>query len=539
MKRFMITAPIILALGLGLTLGLLRLLDQTALVFAANGVRYVALDGADANDCSSAAARCQTIQRAVDVAAAGDVIKVAAGTYSDVQERPSPSGYYGSEIVTQVVYISTAVTIQGGYTTTNDFADPPTAVSTLSPQGQGRGMYIAPGVAVTLTGLQLVDGNAAGFGGGGSPSYLDSGGGLYADRATVTISNCQFADNVAVSAGGIYVNSGAFVMQESVITANVAITANAGGLFISSPSMAALSHNSVSSNTAGFNGGGLYLAYGISTTVLSDNVFVDNTAGHDGGGIFMASAATIIHNQIMSNSTGFNGGGLYVNGRSPLIASNHFVGNHSTYYGGGVFLSRDTAVFRANTVISNTSDNDGGGLLLNVSEGLLENNIVAQNQVGSGQSGTGIYIWGGAPRLVHTTLAQNTGGDGSGMYLRDYLGDPGNVTLTNTILVSQSIGFYSEISNTATINGVLWHGNTTANVGGSGTVTVSHAYTGSPAFVNPDGWDYHINITSAAQNKGVSTGVVDDIDGDLRLGTPDLGADEFVRHIFLPIILRN
>ena len=122
MKRFMITAPIILALGLGLTLGLLRLLERTALVFADAGVRYVAPDGVNTNDCSSVVMRCQTIQRAVDVAAAGDVIKVAAGTYSVVGERPSPSGYNGSETVTQVVYIDTAVTM---VPTTTPRATPP------------------------------------------------------------------------------------------------------------------------------------------------------------------------------------------------------------------------------------------------------------------------------------------------------------------------------------------------------------------------------------------------------------------------------
>jgi hypothetical protein len=135
-------------------------------------------------------------------------------------------------------------------------------------------------------------------------------------------------------------------------------------------------------------------------------------------------------------------------------------------------------------------------------------------------------------------LAQNMGGDGSGVYIRDYLGDPGSAALTNTILVSQTIGFYAEISNTATFNGVLWYGNTTANVGGSGTVTVSQAYTGSPAFVNPGGWDYHIPVTSAAKDRGVSAGAADDIDGAPRLGIPDIGADEYVVHSYLPVILR-
>jgi hypothetical protein len=68
-----------------------------------------------------------TIQDAVDAAGDGDVIKVAAGVYTDVQGRPAPADYPSPPadgIVFQVVYISKSVTIRGGYTTTNDFADP-------------------------------------------------------------------------------------------------------------------------------------------------------------------------------------------------------------------------------------------------------------------------------------------------------------------------------------------------------------------------------------------------------------------------------
>jgi hypothetical protein len=37
----------------------------------------------------------------------------------------------------------------------------------------------------------------------------------------------------------------------------------------------------------------------------------------------------------------------------------------------------------------------------------------------------------------------------------------------------------------------------------------------------------------------VDVGVTEDIDGDPRLGDPDLGADEFVRSIFLPLVVRT
>jgi len=539
MKRAMIIVTICLITGVSVLTMLVLFLGQPSTTLADSGIRYVALDGSDATNCDTVNSRCQTIQHAVDVANEGDIIKVAAGVYNGVQGRPSIDGYHGSAIVTQTVYISTSITIRGGYTTTNAFAEPPTDVTTLDPQGYGRAMFIIPETIVTLENLQLVGGNAAGFGGGGAPSYQDSGGGLYADRASTSISNCLFANNFGEQAGGLYINRNQLILQNSIITANVATASNAGGLSIYSLMTSTISHNKISSNIAALIGGGLYVAYGDSATVLSDNMIVDNQSGSKGGGIYINSNITIINNQVINNSSGFNGGGLYVNGRSPLIAFNTFTGNNAAFYGGGVMLSGDSAIFHANSIISNTSK-DGGGLMINQSEGVLENNIIAQNQVESGENGAGIYIWGGMPHLVHTTIAQNSGGDGSGIYLRDNSGDPalGRAVLTNTILVSQTVGLYADISTTATFDGVLWHGNSVANVDGSGLVTISNAYNGSPLFINPNNWDYHIEVNSTAINKGITTETNSDIDGDLRLGIPDLGADEKIWHNYLPIISR-
>ena len=56
-----------------------------------------------------------TIQGAVDNANPGDVIKVAADTYTDIHQQAG---------VTQLVYINKSVTIRGGYLA-SDFSDPP------------------------------------------------------------------------------------------------------------------------------------------------------------------------------------------------------------------------------------------------------------------------------------------------------------------------------------------------------------------------------------------------------------------------------
>ena len=50
------------------------------------------------------------VQDAVDAAIDGDIIKVAEGTYTGVSAR---------EGITQMVYISKSITIQGGYTTSD------------------------------------------------------------------------------------------------------------------------------------------------------------------------------------------------------------------------------------------------------------------------------------------------------------------------------------------------------------------------------------------------------------------------------------
>ena len=76
------------------------------------------------------------------------------------------------------------------------------------------------------------------------------------------------------------------------------------------------------------------------------------------------------------------------------------------------------------------------------------------------------------------------------------------------------------------MDSVLFFGND-LDTGGSGTITLTHIYTGSPVFA-ADG--YHLTGESAAIDLGALTDVTTDIDGDSRnIGAaPDLGADEYV-----------
>ena len=261
---------------------------------------------------------------------------------------------------------------------------------------------------------------------------------------------------------------------------------------------ATITHNWIFSNTSYGYGGGLYLSH--SSAVLNGNIIVTNVAHLDGGGIYLwHSNAELVGNSIVSNTAYGSGGGSYLQYSDALIADN--------------------------TVVANAAGDDGGGLSINLeSDAVLINNVVIENQ--AKRLGNGIYIGNSSPRLLHNTIAYNIGDNNVGVYITGTKPYYSTVALTNTILVNHCIGITVTTGNKAVLNGVLWYSNTTANTGGTGSITVTSEYTGSPSFMS-DG--YHLTAASIAINRGVQTGISDDIDGEPRPNSDDfdLGADEF------------
>ena len=287
-----------LTLGLGLTLALLWILGSQSLsAVAASSTGHAKAPNAPTAElyvCPSGCAY-SSVQVAVDAAGDGDVIKVAAGTYTDLHVRNG---------VTQVVYLSEAVTIQGGYTTSNwTTPDPEANPTTLDAQGRGRVLYIAHSAGQpVIEGLRITGGDAAGLG-GGPPWAGDIGGGVYLETgAMATISDNWVFDNVADNGGGLWLRG-----SESVLSGNV-----------------------IFSNTARWKGGGLFLE--LSHDTLSENIVISNTAGDSGGGLFLTDVPTLINNVFAGNQASGTGSGLAMGGPSPdcsprllhnTIARNH------------------------------------------------------------------------------------------------------------------------------------------------------------------------------------------------------------------------
>ena len=466
-----------LVLGVGLVPGLLVTLSLGIgpLETYATGPRYVSPDGS----CNGFTPCYTNVQAAVDAAAPGGEIRVAAGTYTDVQARTG---------ITQVLYISKTVTIRGGYTTTNwAMSDPATAVTVLDAHGQGRVIYIAGNITPTVEGLHLTGGNATGLGGGLGelPKKWDAGGGVYVISAAVTFDQNQVSGNTAGSVaynggGGFYVRNGSITLNDNAIISN---TAEGGGGIALVNSSAVLRGNTVVENTAQYGGG---IGWGDSNVALTGNSIVSNTA-EVGGGLFT-----------QFDSTGVMTG--------DIVRGNKAVGNTPYDGGGGIYLEHSSITLRNVALVDNQASIDGSAIKTNASKAYL----------------------------LHTTIADRFLGDASGIAI-----DYGSIAaLTNTILVSQTVGITTAAGSTATLDGVLWFGNE-ANTGGAGFIAAAHTYTGNPAFA-VDG--YHLISDSAAIGKGISAGVIRDIDNEPRHATPDLGADEYwlwIGKVYLPLLFRN
>jgi uncharacterized repeat protein (TIGR01451 family) len=448
---------------------------------AAPATRFVASDGDDANDCSSIAQRCRTVQRAIDVADPLDGIWVATGTYT---------GTAGT-----VAEIDKTLALLGGWDAGFITRDSTLHLTTLDAQNAGRVMYIHGHVSPTIDGFTITGGNAS-----NASDYADYGGGIHSRDADPIITHNVITGNVASDSPDAH--------------------GYGGGLYLrNSSASAVVSGNHILSNTAstGYNGSGGGLFLDRSEASVSDNIVRDNLAssadyGSGGGAYLTISAATLRGNTISGN-----------------VASIAESGQ-----GGGVMLYHSPATLDGNYIINNVSPGGGGGLLLErCMPFTLTNNIIAHNAANDvGGGGIKFWGWSGGPAggvLAHNTIAQNDrGSGGEGLFASGVV----TLTLSNNIIVSHTTGIYAAGGSTVTASHTLFFNHTVANVyqGGGAVVSSTNEITGSdPSFVNPAGGDYDLKLDSPAINAGQA---VPWLQADIR-GTPrpfgpapDLGAYE-------------
>ncbi len=415
--------------------------------------------------------------------------------------------------------------------------------------GRGGGIYIKNYSHGIIQG-NTFNKNTAAKNGAGTFLPSGNGGGLYLENAqAIPIENNTFEGNIGGynfdgNGGGAYIYQSGILFSGNRLTGNSATWTGSqgigGGIIIHDSTVQVISNVIESNFAAGYAG---------STTIYQ---------GIGGGIVISNSTATLRSNQILSNTTTNSisgtlgsGGGIDSISSTLIIQENTIANNNANAWkvsvGGGLYLYNSVFTLEGNRITGNTAFGNqwgrGGGIRLAICPAFtITNNIIAKNS--SGELGSGIGSFNSTGKIIHNTIAENTQGDGTGIYL-DH--GPGSITLANNIIVSQTVGISVTAGSTVTINATLWGAGTWANTHdwfGSGTIiTGTINLWGNPSFVNPANLDYHIALNSAALDSGVNAGLRRDIDGDYRpMGFGyDIGADEVHQkiYLFLPLTSKN
>lgn len=403
----------------------------------------------------------------------------------------------------------------------------------------GAGVYFHLTGNPMLTGSEVYS-NTSHYNGAGV--YVGSG---YYD---VVLSGNAIHHNVSADGGG---GGGVYIMSTNApwlynnrIYSNT-VPAQGGGLHLKGSRNTEVISNTIRDNAGSTNGGGLYVSGSDGCTFAGNEISGNRSTHLTGGGIFLYSSdhVTFADNQIHDNSADDdNGGGLYATGCQDLNLIGNGIYSNQGLSGGGVFFWNNSgSAVAGNQVYGNTASTGGGLYVYGGTDNAIMNNVFWANEAAA--YGSGIRVQNAGAQFMHNTIARHVG---IGVAVIQ-----GELWMTNTILVSNTTGIWVHKECTATLSHTLWGDPVWANTtdwtlydSTSTLITGTANYRENPAFVDPDAGDYHIDPASGAVDRGVYAGVLRDMDGEPRLGMPDLGADEYIapgtiKYLYLPLVLRN
>jgi len=238
---------------------------------------YVDPGGNDLSDGNSWDEAFATIQKGIDKAGKGDLVKVKAGTYYET-----------------IDFKGKAITLRG--TDPNSWVV--VAATIIDANGSGN--------VVTFNDKE--DGNSVleGF------TIRNGDRGIYCSEASPTIARCIITSNHSRRDGAGMYNSKASPMVANCIFSRNSSAGNGGGMYNDySPACPMVISCVFTGNSSGDEGGGMANRHGASPTVINC-VFYHNTASDRGGGMANEeSKATIINCTFFDNSANSGGGGIY------------------------------------------------------------------------------------------------------------------------------------------------------------------------------------------------------------------------------------
>jgi hypothetical protein len=318
---------------------------------------------------------------------------------------------------------------------------------------------------------------------------------------------------------GIYIRAASPTLRDLVITGNtisatIAERTHGAGVYIWSDAVT-LDHCDVVSNTAYSHPERICVGAGIHI--------------HSSSGEVTFVATRIMHN-VPAGGADVRGGGIGMFDGPVLrfLGDENLIAYNEADRGGGI---RTRGHITGATVMSNTAEVGGGVFLDGTRDGVVANCIIVGNRATA--QGAGVMLNAGGS-LVNSTVVANRDGMagvvvGTGTTL---------MTLTNNIIVSHEVGLRnrSALSPTLLTND-LWSN----ELNYSGVVTGATDLHVDPLFVDAAAGDYHLTAASRLIDAGtLLSDVKTDFDGDPRpIGAShDVGADEWGRFVYVPLVMR-
>lgn len=471
------------------------------------GMARVGLNGAP---CAYA-----TIQQAVNAAADGDTVHVAAGTYFETVDIDSKlvtvAGGYDSTCTTLGSGVSrlegsagtgSTVDIAGGTVTLRnlqvawgrdigagidaDYGANVTLdnVDVFRNHGTyGGGIYVGPSATVTASGDSDVHDNTATVYGGGVRVW-----GQFSGDNT----NADIYDNCAPHGGGVSVPGGVLHLDGPDLYLNLAADAagQGGGIHAASGGEVTLAGNVwLYNGNQAYDGAGLYADASTVSVGGSNLVFRDNLAAHDGGALYLANGsvldaagAQVGYPQAGTANEAQRGAGIYADG-STVSFRGAIINNLASSAGAGIYATGSTLTLTGATV-GGTGSNQanaltatghyGAGLYLTAgTHATVEDTVIAGNafQTAGFTYGGGAYLDAGSvltltrSRVEYHTAPSTADGRGAGLYVN-----------SSTLVLDDS----GVLNNTAGTmgGGIRLFGNSAFHVEGRSSISHNESLTG-------------------------------------------------------------
>ena len=500
---------------------------------------YVSSESGNDSNPGTDSAPFKTIQKAVNSAADGDEIYIAAFDIDSISSS-NACVYTGTGDNVIILTNQLNLTLEGGYVYTHIIGNnwfSGIVPSRVDGQFMRRCLYINNGEGITsrVSKISFENGKA------------ERGGNIYVEKGNTKFIAINIKSGVATYGGGMYLKDsfiefstnglgeGLLPELNGLILVQNNYAEYGGGIYADGGNPMLLGIGFYK-NAAKIYGGAAYICHGMP--VIIAGAAIENISSNYGGAFYLENSAARIAQMRIKNNIANKGAAFYLNG--PIA-----------------FSQATVPLIVNNYIISNIAANAGGGCYFNLSVAGLVNNIIAEN---SASAGAAMYLYGSSPICFYSTVVSNSGN--SAVYVTH---KPGNIwppvapipsypSFTNSIFCGEQTAFYVDstglsapLENNVGLAATLWY-DISNEFRGAGMHSSISNYYGDPLFTCTGGSlecqrPYHIDSNSPAVDVGVEadpyllpgSDLIFDIDLNLRPSGAgyDLGADEvFVSNSF-------